>query len=318
MAMSSFLSFSPKLIERVREAPYNYVVTGANGWLGSATLAMLRQALGEAFETRVTALGSRYAHPVQALLQWQPPQDQAIVIFHYAFLTKDKVGGLSTDDYSERNAAISIKVRGWIEAGHVRGVVLPSSGAVYDHLFQKTRDPAAGLYGRLKYQDELAFTKSCTAHNTGLIIPRVFNLSGPYINKFDSYALASFIQSVLLGKRISIRAQKPVLRSYYHIGDLIELSLQLLLKQVTASVDCFDTAGCEIVELAELAQRTMSILTDCKHQEIIRMPIVRDATIDRYVGNREKIAVIENCLDLQPKSLNEQISLTARYMQSLL
>ena len=318
MFMTSFLSFSPDLSERMRASQCNYVVTGANGWLGSATLAMLRQALGDEFDARVTALGSRHAHPVQALMQWQPPQGQALIVFHYAFLTKDKVGGLSTDEYSERNAAISSKVRGWIDAGQVRGVVLPSSGAVYDHLLHKNRDPAAGLYGRLKYQDELDFVNTCAAHDTSLIIPRVFNLSGPYINKFDSYALASFIQQVLLDKPITIQAQKPVIRSYYFIGDLIELCVKLLLNQVTPGRVCFDTASGEIVELGELAQRVTSVLVEYTPQAVVRLPIQDDAVADRYVGNREQISALEKSLGMQLRSLDQQITLTARYMQSLL
>ena len=107
--MTSFLRFSSKLTERLRASPCNYVVTGANGWLGSATLAMLRQALGDAFDARVTALGSRDAHRVQALMEWNTPVDQALIVFHYAFLTKDKVSGLSTQEFAERNAAISTK-----------------------------------------------------------------------------------------------------------------------------------------------------------------------------------------------------------------
>ncbi|WP_233252106.1 NAD(P)-dependent oxidoreductase [Limnohabitans sp. 2KL-17] len=303
---------------RLRAAQCNYVVTGANGWLGSATLAMLRQALGDAFDARVTALGSRHVHPVQALLQWQPPQGQALIVFHYAFLTKDKVNGISTSEYIERNAAISSKVRGWIDAGQVRGVVLPSSGAVYDHLLHKNRDPAAVLYGRLKYQDELDFTNTCAAYDTSVVIPRVFNLSGPYINKFDSYALASFIQQVLLGKPIAIQAQKPVIRSYYFIGDLIELCVQLLLNKVTPGTVCFDTAGGEIVELGELAQRVSSVLVEYKPQAVVRLPIQDDAVADRYVGNREQISALEKSLCMQLRSLDQQITLTARYMQSLL
>jgi len=316
--MASFLSFSPDLSERLRASKCNYVVTGASGWLGSATLAMLRQALGDTFDARVTALGSRADHPVQALMQWQPPRHQALIVFHCAFLTKDKVGGLSSEEYAERNQAISSKVISWIDAGQVSGVVLPSSGAVYDHLLHKTRDQAASLYGRLKYRDELDFTNACAAHGAGLIIPRVFNLSGPYVNKFDCYALASFIQQILLGKSISIQAQMPVIRSYYFVGDLIELCTQLLLKQLTSGISCFDTAGGEVVELGELAQRISLVLADNKPQKILRPPLDTHAVPDRYVGKREQINAFEHTVGMKPMALDQQIALTARYMHSLL
>lgn len=306
------------MAERLRASPCNYVVTGASGWLGSATLAMLREALGGAFEARVTALGSRPAHPVEALLQWQPPVDQALIVFHYAFLTKDKVSGLSTQEFAERNAAISDKVRSWIDSGIVRGVVLPSSGAVYDHLLHKSRDPAAGLYGQLKYQDELDFAAACAAHDTRLIIPRVFNLSGPHINKFDSYALASFIQQVLRGQPIIIQSRRPVLRSYYFVGDLIELCLRLLFKQDTAATECFDAAGDEIVELGDLALRVATVLADHRPLATVRLPMLVDAVEDRYIGSRDQTSALESSLGFRPMPLDQQIALTSRYIQSVL
>lgn len=323
--MSTILSFSPGLVESVRMSPCNFVVTGASGWLGKATLEMLRQALGAEFATRVTALGSRLSQvifadgqtcPVQALLGWQQPRGQPVIIFHYAFLTKDKVGGISTEEYVARNDTISSVVRGWVEAGNVRGVVMPSSGAVYDYLFTKSRDPAAFLYGQLKYNDEVAFSTACQKTSTGLIIPRVFNLSGPYINKFESYALASFIFQILSAHPITIRARRPVIRSYYFIGDLIELCLQLLFKQTTAKTECFDVVGDEIIEVGELAQRVAAVLADKESGPLQRLPMIEDEVEDRYVGNRERIEELEKYLDIHPMPLDAQIKATSLYIES--
>jgi UDP-glucuronate decarboxylase len=323
--MVSLLSFSPALADSVRASSCNFVVTGASGWLGKATLDMLRQALGADFDTRVTALGSRQAqisfadgqiYPVKALLEWQLPLGQPAIVFHYAFLTKDKVGGMSTEEYVARNEAISSVVRAWIDSRNVRGVVMPSSGAVYDYLHAKSRDPAALLYGQIKYNDEIAFRAACEASSTGLIIPRVFNLSGPYINKFDNYALASFIFQILSARPLTIHARRPVLRSYYFIGDLIELCLQLLFKQTTAAIECFDVAGDEIVELGELAQRVATVLADRAPSPIQRLPMLDDAVEDRYIGNRKRIEELEMYLGIRPMALDEQISATSLYIES--
>jgi UDP-glucuronate decarboxylase len=319
------LSFSPDLADSVRASSCNFVVTGASGWLGKATLEMLRQALGADFATRVTALGSRQSQisfadgqtcPVQALLEWQLPLGQPVIIFHYAFLTKDKVGGISTEEYVARNEAISRGVRAWIEAGNVRGVVMPSSGAVYDFLHTKSRDPAALLYGQLKYNDEIAFSATCEANSTGLLIPRVFNLSGPYINKFDSYALASFIFQILSARPVTIHARRPVIRSYYFIGDLIELCLQLLFKQTTSKTECFDVAGEEVVELGELSQRVAAVLADRSPMFVQRLPMLENAVEDLYVGNRKRIEELETYLGIRPMPLDAQISATSLYIQS--
>jgi nucleoside-diphosphate-sugar epimerase len=286
---------------------------------------MLRQALGAEFTLRVTALGSRQSQitfadgqtcPVQALHEWQLPPGQPVIVFHYAFLTKDKVGGISTEEYVARNETISSTVRSWIQTGNVRGVVMPSSGAVYDFLHTKSRDSAANLYGQLKYNDEMSFTAACQAKGTGLIIPRVFNVSGPYINKFDSYALASFIFQTLSAKPITINARRPVIRSYYFIGDLIELCLQLLFRQTTAKTECFDTAGEEVVELSELAQRVAAVLADRDPALTQRLPMLEDAIEDRYVGNRQRIEELERYVGIRPMTLDAQISATSLYIES--
>lgn len=323
--MSPILSFSASLADSVRTAPCNFVVTGASGWLGKATLDILRQALGAEFAARVTALGSRQSKisfadgqtcHVQALFEWRLPPGQPVIVFHYAFLTKDKVGGISTEEYVARNEAISSAVRAWVEAGNVRGMVMPSSGAVYDYLHMKSRDPAALLYGQLKYNDELAFSAACEATSTGLIMPRVFNVSGPYINKFDSYALASFIFQILSAQPITIHARRPMIRSYYFIGDLIELCLQLLFKQATAKTECFDTAGEEVVELGELAQRVAAILVDRVPTFVQRLPLLADVAEDRYIGNRKRIEELENFVGIRPLTLDAQISATCLYIES--
>ena len=325
--MVPLLSFSLGLADSVRASPCHFVVTGASGWMGKATLEMLRQALGAGFAARVTALGSGrgqvsladgQTYPVQALLEWRPLLGQPVIVFHYAFLTKDKVGGVSTEEYVARNEAISSVVRAWIDAGSVRGVLMPSSGAVYDYLHAKSRDPAALLYGRLKYNDEVAFSAVCKTSATGLLIPRVFNLSGPYINKFDSYALASFIFQILCARPLTIRARRPVFRSYYFIGDLIELCLQRLIRQTTVGTECFDVAGEEIVELGELSQRVAAVLVDRAPVLLPRLPMLDDAVEDRYVGNRNRIKALEIGLGIRPMPLEAQIRATSLYIESTL
>ncbi len=335
------LSFSPALANHIHASPYHFIVTGANGWLGKATLAMLYQALGNDFAARVTGLGSRPAqinlhagqtgestYSIQSLLEWQLPPDQPTILFHYAFLTKDKIDqNFSThthtyteEEYIARNHAISEKVQSWIRTGAIRGVVLPSSGAVYDYLHGKSRSPEANLYGQLKYQDELTFSAACDMSKSKLIIPRIFNLSGPYINKFEHYALASFIAQSLstssTNSTITIHARHPVIRSYYFIGDLIELCLQLLLHQPAAATPlCFDVAGDDIVELGELAQQVATILGNATR--IQRPPMLDGVMEDRYIGNKNAIRKLEMRFGIHPMPLKEQINITSQYIKNL-
>lgn len=325
--METALTFSPQLASQVCAAEYNFIVTGANGWMGRATLEMLKQALGPAFASRVTALGSRQSQikladdllfPVHKLLEWKHKLAQPAIIFHYAFLTKDKVSTISTEEYVERNEAISKTVREWISSGMIKGVVMPSSGAVYDFLQKKNRDPDALLYGQLKYKDETAFSSACEGNSASLIMPRLFNLAGPYINKFESYALSSFIVQVLKGNPINIQARRPVIRSYYYIGDLIELCLKLLFSQTSPQTECFDTASNEVVELSELARHVAAVMTDYSPVISPRLPMQDEAIENRYVGDRTRIAELEKHLCIKPITLDEQIRLTSLYIQSVM
>jgi len=332
-APAAALALSAPLAAALRAAPWHFVVTGANGWLGRATLAVLRQALGGDFATRVTALGSRaasleldgHAVPVAPLLDWTPPAHTPLLVCHYAFLTMDKVQGMSADDYVARNEAIRNTVLGWIAQGAVRAALVPSSGAVYDYLrgledpeLAAARNPNAVLYGRLKHEDELAFAAACKQHGARLVLPRVFNLAGPCINKFDAYALASFIAQLLQGGAIAINARRPVLRSYYYIGDLLELCFGLLLRADAAPVLRFDTAAEEVVELEPLARRVAAVLGKAAAPAPARSALDPALPADRYVGERAGVAALEAMLGLRPMALDEQISRTADYIAGAL
>jgi UDP-glucuronate decarboxylase len=140
----------------------------------------------------------------------------------------------------------------------------------------------------------------------------VFNLAGPCINKFDAYALASFIAQLLQGGAIAINARRPVLRSYYYIGDLLELCFALLLRSDLAPVLRFDTAADEVVELEELARRVAAVLG--KDQAPQRGPLDPALAPDSYVGERAGIAALERLAGVRPLALEAQIAATAAYI----
>ncbi|AGX87486.1 NAD-dependent epimerase/dehydratase family protein [Candidatus Symbiobacter mobilis] len=313
----SYLALTEASAQALRALPCDVVVTGANGWLGRATLDMLRQALGAEFGQRVVALGSRDDPPVRALESWVPPAGRGLLLWHYAFLTKDRAEGMPLADYERRNRALRERVLGWVRGGSVWGMVLPSSGAVYDYLHATGRDAAVREYGRLKVEDEQAFGAACAQAGARLVIARVFNLSGPYINKIEHYALASMIRQVLAGEPVAVRAARPVLRSYYYVGDCLELCARMLLRSVPGQCEAFDVAGEEVVELGELGRCVAAVLQS-PHAQVLRPALLADAEEDCYVGDRTRISLLENKLGLHPLGLAAQIRETARYLQTML
>jgi hypothetical protein len=99
---------------------------------------------------------------------------------------------------------------------------------------------------------------------------------------------------------------------------LIELSLQLLLNQVSVGAECFDVAGKEIVEIGELAERVISVLAKNTPLEISRAILEDDAEEDRYVGNRNRLGNLEDSCGIKSMQLNQQIKLTGEYIKSFL
>lgn len=315
---------SSTLLSELNIVKPRFLITGATGWLGHALVEMLTKALGANFKKQVILCGSRpqfvalsngseasiYAlSDAPRLLEGRPTW-----LFHFAFLTKDRVGTLSDEEYIARNREISQEVVALIASGAVSGVMLASSGAVYDHLHGGTREAAANLYGMLKAEDELRFGEACGRHGVKLVQPRIFNLSGPYMNKFGAYALSSIINDVLQGGPIRLRADKRVLRSYFYIGDLFELCMRCLADEFPADAAIkFDTVGTDVVEVGQLAERIRFLLG--RPLVPIERPALRAGVEDRYIGDAEALTSLMARYDMKPLPLDEQIVRTADYLQ---
>ena len=111
------------------------------------------------------------------------------------------------------------------------------------------------------------------------MIPRIFNVGGPYINHAASYALGSFIQQALAGGVIEIEARRAVLRSYVHLFEFARVLFDLAIGDEDDLM--FDTAGAEVVEMADLAVAVGAALG--LELEIRRPPLSQGE--DRYVGD---------------------------------
>ncbi len=321
--MTTGLSFRDDTAEQLRTSGARFAVTGASGWLGRATLEMLSAALGGEFHRRVSAYGSYrrdmrlsdgQSVSIEPMGQAIPPDaGDGILIFHYAFLTKDKVSALSEEEYFRKNREIRGWVRSWLDQLPVLGLLVASSGAVYDYRSGSARDAAANPYGQLKAEDEEQFAKACAQIRAPLAMPRIFNVSGPFINKFKAYALASIIVDVLEGGPIRLTARQPVLRSYVYVGDVIELCLRWLLNATKGSQLVFDTAGAEIVEIGYLARRIRAALR--MEDTPIERPELTSAMENRYVGDGAVMARLAEEYGYTMIGLDEQIRRTTAYIR---
>lgn len=317
------VTLSPAIARRLRGSGLRVLVTGASGWMGQATLEALEQALGPEFDSRVLAFGSR-ARPLAlrsgrrvGLLEMDALRELASapsLLLHYAFVTKDRVAGLPAGEYFRASETLAQSIAEAIPRAGVERMLFPSSGAVYGQPMRPDRsvadEPGKNPYGTQKLRDEQRFARACREHGVRLAIPRLFSLSGPFINKHEAYALASIVNCVLKGAPVELRARRPVFRSYVGVRDLVDVSIGWLLAGPAEQI-VFDTGG-EIVEVGELARRTLSLLG--RGDLAIVRPAADGSAEDRMVGQDAAFNALALAQGVVPAPLDRQILDTAAYL----
>jgi UDP-glucuronate decarboxylase len=319
-----WLELSARTAAALRESGLRIVVTGAGGWLGQATLEMLERALDADFESRVVAFGSR-ARTVHLRsgrgVALAPLEEigrlpaSPTLLLHYAFLTKDRVAGLPPGQYFEASEAISARIGAGIAALGVTRMLFPSSGAVYGLPMRPDRsvraEPDANPYGTQKLRDEERFGALCADAGARLAVPRVFSLSGPYINKHELYALASIVGAALAGARVELRARRRVVRAYVGVRDLLDVSIGWLLGDAQSGQVVFDSGG-EPIEIGDLARRVVTALGR-PGLEIERPPLGAEPD-DEYFGDAALFDRMAASQGIRPAELDDQIRDTAAFL----
>jgi nucleoside-diphosphate-sugar epimerase len=317
------VAFSARIAGGLRASGLRVLITGASGWMGRATLEALEQALGPDFDSRVLAFGSR-ARPlalrsgrrieVAELGALRELPRAPSLLLHYAFLTKDRVAGLSAQEYFGASEALTQSVAQAMPRIGVERLLFPSSGAVYGQPMRQDysvlEEPEKNPYGTQKLRDEQGFTRLCREHGVRLAIPRVFSLSGPFINKHEAYVLASIINRALEHAPVELRARRAVFRSYIGVRDLLDVAFGWLMAEPAEQV-IFDTGG-EIVEVGELARRILSVL-DCTDLAISR-PTPDGSPEDRMVGRDTGFNALAAAAGIVVAPLDRQIADTAAYL----
>ena len=305
---------TPAAADALAASGRRIVVTGAGGWLGLATLELLRFALGESFADRVHAFGASARtltlrdgttidqRPLAEIGSLPPAPT---LVLHLAFLTKDRVADMAAGDYAAANEALSRLVLEALGPIGATGVFVASSGAAR---FADDPDAAADmrLYGLLKCRDERDFAAWARATGGTAVIARIFNVTGPYMNKHQAYAMAAFILDALAGRPITVRAPHRVVRGYVAIRELMSLVVLLLLAE--PGVHALDTGG-EPLELAEVAAAVAEVLGG----EVTRASITSDR-IDRYIGDAKAYGSLLISYGFPAVLLAEQIADTAESM----
>ena len=311
-AVANALRFTAPVAQALQQSDEHIVVTGATGWLGQALLEMLAGCVDRnrihAFSSRAVDIPLRdetaiRSQPLPALAHL--PKNVAYRVFHFAFLTKDKTSGMTLEDYIARNTAIRAGVDGFLASHKLRGLCVTSSGAAYNKDRSLSRDLGANPYGALKVEDEEFFTGRCKALGIPLTVPRIFNMSGPYINKWSAYALANLILMALRKETLVIKAKHSVLRAYAYVGDILNAVTYLGVENQNA---IFDVCTPDAVEIGELAARILQVLGSTSSVERDYHPELPE---DRYLGDSRVFLDACGKAGVELMDMDTQIRITA-------
>lgn len=303
-----------------------FAITGASGWFGRSTLNLLWKILGEeSFHKRVRAfsskdgmidVGNRFVIPTRSLDQLLELKSLDY-IFHYAFLTRDRVGQMNLQSYIDTNSAITDLIVQRLQQGDIKGIFATSSGAVYTQngiLVDSDRALLENPYGALKRREEILITEACESLQISCLILRVFAVMGAFMTKPKAYAIGDFAYQALTNQHIKILADRPVWRSYSSVRDLVHLGLAYLTSLTKESPQCIDTCG-HIVEMETLASQVLFYLqldSNCigRNWEPLASP-------SKYVGQREEIEQLALSLNIPVSSFPDQVRETVNYLKTL-
>jgi len=297
------------------------VVVGAGGWMGLGTLEALSELLGDQVNDRVVCFGSSHrllrlrggaSFEQFPLSRMATLANRPSLVLHFAFLTQEKAAGMSAQDYIASNGAISDHVFGALDPIGAIALFIASSGAI-EMADRPGANPNKALYGRLKLEDEKRAREWSINSQRRAVISRIYGLSGPYMNKTESYALGCFIVDALAEKSITIKADQPVFRSYVALNELMSIVFGLLTDGGIGTTT-FDTGADRGYEMSEIAGAVIAALGHCAG---VQRPAITRTDRDWYVGDGRVYQSLRQTLGVEAVSFADQIRQTAQFLKGL-
>lgn len=262
-------------------------VVGASGWVGMALADQVLAACPDLAPDRLRLFGSgsRTLQIGSREVQIEPLNANASLgdgdwlVVHAAIIGGDRVEGGDPPEVRRRNDALLDTVLALAEAGETRRLVAFSSGAASR---VETVSPARRAYATMKRDHEVAIAGWGRRTGRAVLIPRVFNLGGPFMNHIETYALGDFARALSMHGRIAIGATVPVFRNFVHVSEMARVILDMAVDE-TQSAEPFDVGGTQIVELGALARAVGEAMG--QPEPVIDRPEPGDGPGDWYVGD---------------------------------
>ena len=295
------------------------VITGATGWLGRESIAVLEGQnedyrnsdliLFASKQTEFEVSGvNRSVKPLVKLAEENLSGIDGVI--HLAFLTRDKTRDIKHEEYLAKNLAISSSVASFVRRAKPKWVVTVSSGAIYDLNQELELDEYKNPYGFAKHLEENLLKEVCTQVGANLVIGRLWGAMGANMPLNKNYAVSDFIQSALTESKISVKSAHRVHRRYVNANEFIDLLLRMAF---SGRVCEFDSGG-PLVEIGELAELISN--------EISNVQITRpDPSLDNedsYFSRSNDYEVLCTEFGIEPSSLKKMVAMTINNHKNLL
>jgi nucleoside-diphosphate-sugar epimerase len=278
-------------------------VVGASGWIGRAAVATVLAAAPGLPAERLRLFTGR---PCEIALSGRILRTSALgpetrlgdgqwIVVHAGIIGGDASAG---GEVRRRNDALLDQVLEMSGAADLRRLIFISSGAAG---LGPDTPPAKAAYAAMKQDHERAVAAWSRETGRPSLVPRVFNIGGPYMTVPKNYALGDLILSLTQTGRAAIGAPDPVFRSYVHVAEMADTLFEMAVDGHEDGAP-FDIGGAEIVEVGALARRIAGRLH------------IRDAVIDRppatggagdwYVGDGRRYQAALFRMGREPASLD--------------
>ncbi len=290
-------------------------LVGASGWVGAALADRVLAAGLPADRLRVFTTLPRTVDIGPAALRTEQFSDQSRLgegdwlVLHAGIIGAQRVANGDLSEVRRLNDDLLARVLGMADTGQFRRLVMISSGAAHR---PGEGGPAKAAYSRMKRGHEDVVTDWAAGTGSAILLPRVFNLGGPYITYPQNYALGDFILSQAKMGRIAIGSGDPVVRDFTHVLEMADVLLDMAVDEAEGP-EPFDIGGGEAIELGDLA-RLVAAASGVETPMIDR-PAPAGGPGDRYVGDGRRYQAALAQAEQRPTPLPVIITDTIAYLR---
>ena len=307
--MLANVKLKTSILEHLKEDE-KILITGASGWLGRETIALLAEIFGDQFSNKVILAGStsklikvnKTDYSVIAVDSITLTKLKFGIILHLAFLSQDKVDQIGAEKYIHVNEELTHSIFQITLMTGAKYVFVASSGAAAAHILEDQKHAGKKLYGELKLKAENRFLALNSAH---VLIGRIWNISGNQIQEPLKYAIGNFIHQAINAGTITLVGSAHSTRTYI---DAKQMMTGYILQLLTSKDNLLHSGGAT-TELSGLAKR---VLLKYNPSGLLVLSEQQNQLPDYYVSPDNKMVEILNRCSVEHLNLDEQIENTGQ------